>query len=81
MGIMKYLNLCVLVWFYIAFAFEDILERKFIAVSSIARRALATGFSSWARDRASLTRQELEDCEPCIEDFVSGLSFVIQVYI
>ena len=81
MGIMEYLNLCVLVWFYVAFAFEDILERKPITVSSIARRALATGFPSWARDGAGWTRQELEDCEPGIEHFVSGLSSVIQVYI
>ena len=50
---MEYLDDCVAGCVYSAFAFEDILERKPVTMSFVARRAPATGFSSWVWDGAS----------------------------
>ena len=71
-----YLDHCVVLFVYFVFALENILERK-----SIARRARAAGFSSWARDGARWTGQNFEGYKPCIEVLASELSFVVQVYI
>ena len=77
---MAYLDHCVVLGVCPAFALEDVLERKSIAMSCVARRALAASFSFWAGDGARWTRGKVEGCKPCIEVIASGLSFVVQVY-
>jgi hypothetical protein len=64
---------------YIAFAPEDVLEGKPIAMSSTARCALAAGLSSWARDGARLTRFQSVGFKPVIQLLASQSSFVVQV--
>ena len=67
---------------YVAFTFEDILERKSVAMSSTARapRTLAAGFSSRAWNGLNRTRFQSVGLKSPIEVLAFQLSFAIQVY-
>lgn len=65
----------IVIWVYVAFAFEDILERKSVALSS-----LAAGFSSRAWDGLHGTEFESVCLESPIQVIASQFSFVVQVY-